>query len=291
MSKKEAKSQAISEKNKLIPRTRLDKNVIPFIGGKQPDEITPMELLSLIRRIEAAGHVETARRVLFLLQNIFRYAFATGRGSGDPTGALRGAIISKPVRHFPSIQDPKQIGHLMRVVDAYPHKVVRLAMKFQSYTFVRPGELRHAEWKEFDLNSLEWRIPANKMKVKVQHVVPLSKQAADVLREMEPITGHGRYVFPSNRAPSGNSPMSDATVTAALRAMGFSADEMTGHGFRSMASTRLNEHGWNRDAIERQLAHQESNPVRAAYNYAEYLPERKRMMQWWADYLDGLRKN
>lgn len=292
LAKKEAKSLATSDKNKLIPRTRLKKNVFPFIGHKQPDDITASELLEIISRIEVAGHIETARRVLFLIQNVFRYAFATGNGSGDPTGALRGIIVGKPVRHFSSIQEPKQIGHLLRSITVYPHKVVRLAMTFQSYTFVRPGELRHAEWKEFDLDRFEWRIPAQKMKNKKPHLVPLSTQAVKILREMEPITGHGRYIFPSNRTPSGNRPMSDATVTAALRTMGFSAEEMTGHGFRSMASTRLNESGlWSVDAIERQLAHQEQDSVRAAYNYAEYLPERRRMMQWWADYLDGLREN
>lgn len=290
LEKKEAKSLAVSEKNKQIPRTRLQKNVFPFIGHKQMDDITAAELREIISRIDAAGHTETARRVLFLLQNVFRYAFASGDGTSDPTGVLRGLIVGKPVRHFPSIQDPKQIGHLMRTIAAYPHKVVRLAMTLQAYTFVRPGELRHSEWKEFDLHNFEWRIPAHKMKNKKQHLIPLSSQAAEVIREIEPITGHGRYVFPSNRTATGARPMSDATVTAALRTMGFSAEEMTGHGFRSMASTRLNESGlWSVDAIERQLAHQEQDSVRAAYNYAEYLPERRRMMQWWADCLDGLR--
>lgn len=292
LEKKEGKSRAITEKNKQVARKRLEKNVFDVIGNKTPDDVTPMELLSLLRRIEASGHTETARRVLFLMSNVFRYAFAIGEGVGDPTSALRGALITKPVRHFASIKDPQRIGFLMRAIDAYPYAVVRLAMKLQAYTFVRPGELRMAEWKEFDLHSSsEWRIPEGRMKMKIQHIVPLSRQAVEVIKEMRPLTGHGRYVFPSSRAPAGDRPMSDATVTVALRTMGFSAEEMTGHGFRSMASTLLNEHGWNRDAIERQLAHQERDPVRAAYNYAEYLPERRRMMQWWADYLDGLRND
>lgn len=178
----------------------------------------------------------------------------------------------------------------MRAIDAYPAAVVRSAMLLQALTFVRPGELRHAEWSEIDLEAGEWRIPAGKMKMRRPHVVPLSTQALDVLKILWELTGHGRYVFPSGRTPSGNRPMSENAVLAALRSMGFEKGVMTGHGFRSTASTLLNAHGWNKDAIERQLAHQESNSVRASYNFADYLPERREMMQWWGDYLDGLRQ-
>ena len=162
-------------------------------------------------------------------------------------------------------------------------------MMFQAYTFVRPGELRRAEWSEIDADKEEWRIPAEKMKMRRTHIVPLTLQSIAILDKIKPITGHGRFIFPSGRTPDGNRPMSENAVTASLRRMGFDKDEMTGHGFRSMASTLLNENGFNVDWIERQLAHVEGNSVRAAYNYAEYLPERRRMMQWWADYLDELK--
>jgi integrase len=161
----------------------------------------------------------------------------------------------------------------------------------QAYTFVRPGELRHSEWGEIDMEKAEWRIPAEKMKKRRVHIVPLSRQALEVLSKVYPVTGHGRYIFPSGRTPNGNRPMSENAVTAALRNMEYSGDQMTGHGFRSMASTLLNENGFNVDWIERQLAHVEGNSVRSAYNYAEYLPEHRKMMQWWADYLDTLRQS
>jgi integrase len=177
----------------------------------------------------------------------------------------------------------------MRAIQGYSGQfVTACALKLAPLVFVRPTELRHAEWTEFDLDNTEWRIPAEKMKMKAPHIVPLSKQVIDVIKELEALTGEGKYLFPSNRTRE--RPMSDNTINAALRRLGYIKEEMTGHGFRSMASTMLNEQGWNRDAIERQLAHSERNDIRAAYNYAEYLPERKKMMQAWADYLDGLAK-
>ncbi|MET0049660.1 MAG: site-specific integrase, partial [Candidatus Thiodiazotropha sp.] len=191
-------------------------------------------------------------------------------------------------KHHASITDPKKIGELLRAVDGYEGSLVtRCALQLASLTFVRPGELRHAEWAEIDLDKAEWRIPAEKMKMRTVHIVPLSTQALRVLNEIEPLTGRGKYVFPGIR--SNQRPMSENTVNAALRRLGYTKEEMTGHGFRSMASTILNEQGWHRDAIERQLAHAERNSVRAAYNYAEHLPERVKMMQWWADYLDKLK--
>ena len=180
------------------------------------------------------------------------------------------------------------MGALLRAIEGYQgHNISRCALKLAPLTFVRPGELRRAEWTEFDLDTAEWRISGEKMKSRVPHVVPLSRQALDVLRELQPLTGSGRYVFPGLRGR--DRAMSENTVNAALRRMGYRKDEMTGHGFRSMASTILNEQGWHRDAIERQLAHGERDAVRAAYNYAEHLPERRKMMQAWANYLDGLR--
>ena len=186
-----------------------------------------------------------------------------------------------------TITDPRKIGELMRAIDGYEgHHITKCALKFAPLVFVRPGELRHAEWSEINLDNEEWKIPAEKMKNRNPHIVPLSRQAIAVLQDLQPLTGQGRYVFPSLR--TGQRPMSDNTVLAGLRRMGYAKEEMSGHGFRSMASTLLNEQGWNRDAIERQLAHAEGNSVRAAYNYAEFLPERRKMMQAWADYLDLL---
>jgi integrase len=192
------------------------------------------------------------------------------------------------VKHFASLTAPPDVAALMRAVDAYPQPVVRMAMRFSALTFVRPGEVRHAEWAE--IHDGEWRIPDEKMKMKKTHIVPLARQTLELLDELRAFTGHGKYIFPSNRAPRGDRPMSENTVLAALRSMGYTKDQMTPHGFRSIAETLLNENGFNRDWIERQCAHSERNSVRAAYNYAEYLPERRRMMQWWADYLDELRQ-
>ncbi|MEO8314973.1 MAG: site-specific integrase [Pseudomonadota bacterium] len=189
---------------------------------------------------------------------------------------------------YPTITDPEKIGVLLRAINGYSgSQIVRLALKLAPLVFVRPGELRAAEWVEFDLKKQEWRIRAERMKARVQHIVPLSKQAITVLEELLPLTGDTKYLFPSVR--TWIKPMSENTVNAALRGLGFSSDELTAHGFRSMASTLLNEQGWHRDAIERQLAHGERDQVRAAYNYAEHLQERRKMMQSWADYLDGLK--
>jgi integrase len=192
------------------------------------------------------------------------------------------------VVHLPSITEPKAVGALMRAIDDYQGAfVTRCALRLAPLVFTRPGELRKSEWAEFNLEEAEWRIPAARMKMREPHIVPLSRQAVAVLQDLRPLTGRSLFVFPSVRTPL--RPMSDNTVNAALRRLGYAKDEMTGHGFRSMASTLLNEQGWNRDAIERQLAHGERDAVRAAYNYAEHLPERRRMMQAWADYLQTLR--
>lgn len=266
---------------------RFEKEVFPFIGSKSINEINAPELLAVLRRIESRGILETAHRVHQQCSQVFRYAVATGKAERDPSTDLKGALPPIKVKHHASIVEPKQIGELLRATSGYSGSFVTLcALKLAPLLFVRPGELRRAEWVEFDLDKAEWRIPAEKMKMPATHIVPLSKQAISIIQELQLVTGSGKYLFPSNRTAS--RPMSDNTVNAALRRLGYTGAEMTGHGFRSMASTLLNEQGWNRDAIERQLAHSERDGVRAAYNYAEYLPERKRMMQAWADYLEGL---
>ncbi|HXC40249.1 MAG TPA: tyrosine-type recombinase/integrase [Burkholderiales bacterium] len=267
---------------------RLERNAFPYMGGKAIADITTKDVLAMLRKVEERGAVETAHRTKQVCSQVFRYAVATGRAERDPTIELKGALTPVKERHHPSITDPKAIGALLRAIDGYDGSpVTKAALRFAPLTFVRPGELRRAAWPEFDLDKAEWRIPAERMKMREQHIVPLSKQALEVLKELMPYTGSGHFLFPGART-NGRS-MSENTVNAALRRLGYSKDEMTGHGFRSMASTHLNEQGWHRDAIERQLAHAERDEVRAAYNFAEHLPERRQMMQAWADYLDRLR--
>ncbi|GKS69951.1 integrase [Nitrosomonas sp. PY1] len=266
---------------------RLERDIFPWIGGRPIAEITAPELLTVVQRIENRGALETAHRALGSCGKVFRYAISTQRAVRDPSADLRGALPPFKSKHHASITDPKAIGELLRAIQGYKGSfVTRCALQLAPLLFIRPGELRRAEWCDFDLDACEWRIPALKMKMKAVHIVPLSKQSIYILKELHSFTGHGRYLFPSVRTPDRS--LSENTVNAALRRLGYEKDQMTGHGFRSMASTILNEQGWNFDAIERQLAHSERNTVRAAYNYAEYLPERRKMMQHWADYLESL---
>ncbi|MCL5272695.1 MAG: tyrosine-type recombinase/integrase [Gammaproteobacteria bacterium] len=266
---------------------RLEQNIFPYIGKRPIMEIKAPEILAALRRVEARGAIETAHRIHQICGQVFRYAIATGRAERDPSADLRGALQPVVKRHHATIVDPIEVGKLLRNIHEYKgFQITKCALRLAPLVFVRPGELRKAEWNEFNLDAAEWRIPADKMKMRSVHIVPLSKQALDILQELASLTGHGKYVFPGLR--SSRRPMSETTILGALRRLGYTSDEMTGHGFRSMASTLLNEQGWNRDAIERQLAHAERNNIRAAYNYAEYLPERRKMMQWWADYLDEL---
>jgi integrase len=268
---------------------RLKKDIFPRLRGRPIAEIKAPEILAVLRKIEERGAYETAHRAMQSCSQVFGYAIATGRAEDDPTFKLHRTLTPVTHKHHASIKEPSEVGALLRAIDGYTgSELTRLAMQLAPLIFVRPGELRAAEWIEFNFEAAEWRIPAHRMKMRTVHVVPLSKQAMMILGEIRKITGEGRYVFPSVRTVK--RPMSDNTLTAALRRMGYSKEEMTVHGFRSMASTLLNEQGWNRDAIERQLAHSERDKVRAAYNYAEHLPERRRMMQAWSDYLDGLRK-
>jgi integrase len=267
---------------------RLEICVFPWIGSMPISQIKPPDLLSCLRRVEARGKLGTAHRALQVCGRVFRYSVATGRAERDPSGDLRGALPPKQEKHQASFTDPKSVAGLLRAIDAYDGStVVRNALRLAPLVFVRPGELRAAEWNEFNLDAGEWRIGAERMKMRVQHIVPLALQAVAILREMEPVTGAGRFVFPSPRTDK--RPLSDNGMLAALRRMGFEQGVLTVHGFRSTASTLLNEQGWHPDAIERQLAHSERDGVRAAYNYAEYLPERRKMMQAWANYLEALR--
>ena len=268
--------------------TRLELNVFPWIGARPIAEITAPELLAVLRRIEARGRLETAHRAHQNCGAVFRYAVATGRAERDPSGDLRGALPPATKRHHAAIVEPRAVAELLRAIDGYTGSLVTAcALKLAPLVFVRPGELRRAEWVEIDLDAAEWRIPADKMKMREPHVVPLSRQAVAILRELQPLTGRGRYVFPGARSAA--RPMSENTVNAALRRLGYDKDTMTGHGFRSLASSILHEQGWPSDIIERQLAHAERNKIKAAYNRAQHLPERRRMMQAWSDYLDSLR--
>jgi len=268
---------------------RLEANVFPWLGDRPIRDIKAPELLSVMRRVESRGVLETAHRLMNYCGNIYRYAVATGRAERDISSDLRGALPPSTPQHHASVTDPEGVAALLRAIDGYRgSNVTRYALQLAPLVFVRPGELRKAEWNEMDLEAGEWRIPAERMKMKAKHIVPLSSKAVAILRALQPLTGKGHYVFPGAR--SRERCMSENTVNGALRRLGWSGSEMTGHGFRSMASTLLNEQGWNRDAIERQLAHTERNSIRAAYNYAEHLPERRRMMQAWSDYLDTLKR-
>jgi integrase len=262
----------------------------PVIGPRPIAEITAPEVMSALRQVETRGKLETARRLRATIGAVFRFAVATGRAQGDPTGALKGAIAAPAVNHRAAIIEPKAFGGLLRAIASYegaPETCTALEML--ALTFVRPGELRAAEWIDFDLDAAVWLIPAAKMKMKRPHRVPLAPRAIAILRNLQPITGSGTFLFPSVR--SADRCMSENTINAALRRLGFEKNEMTGHGFRSAASSMLNESGlWNADAIERQLAHVDNDSVRRAYARADFWDERVRMMAWWADRCEELQR-
>jgi integrase len=244
-------------------------------------------LRELLRPIEDAGHREQAHRVKGTLSRVLRFAMAEGLIGRDVTAPLFGALAPVQRKHMATMTDPKKVGRLILDLRNYSGgPSVRFALRMLPYVFVRPGELRRAEWAEFDLERGVWRIPAERMKMRAAHLVPLSRQVTRLLEELKELTGTGPYLFPSNRSIT--RPISDMAINAALRYLGYEKGEITGHGFRAMASTMLNERGYNSDWIERQLAHVESNGVRAAYNHADWLPERRKMMQDWADLLDRL---
>ncbi|MCW2314892.1 integrase [Rhodoblastus acidophilus] len=262
---------------------------LPFLGARPVSEITAPEVLAVLRHVEARGRLETAGRLRAVIGQVFRYAIATGRAENDPTFALRGALTVPKTKHRAAIVDPVALGGLLRSIDGYEGTPeVRAALKLLALTFVRPGELRNAFWSEFDLDAGRWVIPEGRMKMRRPHRVPLAPQAVGILRELHAITGRGALLFPGVR--SADRPMSENTMNAALRRLGYGKDEMTGHGFRAAASSLLNESGkWNADAIEAQLAHVENNAIRKAYARAEYWDERVRLMAWWADYLDKVK--
>jgi len=268
----------------------FEQDVFPVIGSKPVKTIAAADFLDCLERMKKRGVLETAHKVKSKCSEVMRYAVATRRAERDPVADLKGALPPVKHRHYASITYPSQVGGLLRAIDGYQGKsrVTQAALSLLPLVFVRSSELRYARWEEFDFDQAQWRIPAERMKRPYPHIVPLSKQAIGVLRELKPFTGPEGLVFPGIR--SSEHPISENTINAALRRMGFTGDEMTGHGFRSMASTLLNEQGWEPDAIERQLSHIDENEVRAAYNYAQYLPVRRKMMQAWADYLDTLRQ-
>jgi integrase len=286
----ETKKKVLTESTWARDRDQLMKMVGPYLGSRPIAEIEAPELLAVLIRLEKRGVRDTAHRVRAVCGRVFRYAIATGRAKRDPSADLKGALAPTGTQHYAAITDPAKVGQLLRAIADYDgQRATHAALRLAPYVFVRPGELRGAEWPEFDLESAEWRIPAERTKMRETHIVPLSRQAVEILRELAPLTGNNRYVFPAV-GPQAR-PLSDNTLGAALRRIGYSSDEMTAHGFRTMASTLLNEQGWHPDLIELQLAHKERNEVRAAYNRAQRLGERRKMMQAWADYLDGLRSS
>ncbi len=267
--------------------TRFERDIFPWVGARPIADLTAPELLTTVRRIEKRGALETAHRALGNCGQVFRYAIATGRAKRDPSVDLRGALPPVRPTHFAAITDPKRVGALLRAIDGYEGSLtVRCALRLAPLVFVRPGELRHAEWAAMDLDAAEWRYTVTK--TNTPHIVPLASQAVAILRELKPLTGRGRYVFSSAR--SSQRPMSDNAILAAMRRMGIAKDEMSGHGFRAMARTILDEVlSFRPDFIEHQLAHAVRDPNGRAYNRTAHLAERRKMMQAWADYLDKLK--
>lgn len=270
-------------------RTWLEKDVIPYIGKMPVSAIGPRDVLAALRKMEARGALDSVQRVKQICGQVFRYAVATGSAERDVTQDLKGALAKPTHGNFAAITDPIKVGELLRsIFDYQGHTYTMAALKLAPLVFVRPGELRTAEWGEINLDAAEWRIPSQKMKMKADHIVPLSKQAVEILLALKPVTGHGRFIFPSIR--TGERPMSENTINAALRGMGYAADIHSAHGFRAMARTIMDEVlGERVDLIEHQLAHAVKDPNGRAYNRTSHLPARRVMMQRWADYLDKLR--
>jgi integrase len=285
---KKTASKRASSQDKVT--TWLEKDVFPSIGSRPISTIGPRDVLATVQKMEARGAIESAHRVKQLCGQVFRYAVATGLAERDVTADLKGALSTVPKTNYAAITEPKQAGDLMRSIQDYTgHPYAAAALKLSPLVFVRPGELRSAEWAEIDLDAAEWRIPGSKMKMGVDHVVPLSTQAVEILRSMVPLTGHGKYVFPSIRTSVRC--LSENTINSALRALGYGKEVMTAHGFRAMARTIMDEVlGERVDLIEHQLAHTVKDSNGRAYNRTAHLPARREMMQRWADYLDKLRK-
>jgi integrase len=277
-----------AESHSKVVIRRLERDIFPWIGDRIINEITAPELLAVLRQVEGRGALETAHRELNICGQVFRYGIATGRAERDPSADLRGALAPVKNGHFAAVTDPKRVGALLRMLDAYNGGlIVRSALRLAPYVFVRPGELRHAKWADIDLEKGEWCFAASK--TNQDHIVPLSRQAIAILREIQPLTGRKEWVFPGGRSPL--RPMSESAVLAALRSMGIDKEEMSGHGFRAMARTILDEVlGVRPELIEQQLAHSVKDPLGRAYNRTRHLDERHKMMQQWADYLDKLKE-
>lgn len=278
--------------NTLVKRRWFVRLLQKSIGHRPIAEIQPFDILEAVRPFEAAKNDEKAHRTLQFVGSVYRFAVANQLAPSDPTRDLRGALAKRKPKHHAAILEPKRVGELLRTIDGYEGQglpITRIALQLSPYVFVRPGELRQAEWTEIDLEEAVWRIPAAKMKARIEHAVPLSTQAVALFKAAGALTGDGRYVFPSIRTPA--KPMSENTVNAALRRLGYTGDEMTAHGFRATASTLLNESGkWSADAIERALAHRDRDAMRGSYHRGPHWDERVAMAQWWGDYLDTLRK-
>jgi integrase len=286
--KKTAADRADSTQGKLT--TWLEKDAFPYIGQKPISTITPRDVLLAVQKMEARGVFESAHKLKRICGQVFRFAVASGLVERDVTTDLKGALAAIPKRYYAAITEPQHVAQLLRSIDAYNgHAYAIAALKLSPMLFVRPGELRSAEWTEFDLDAAEWRIPARKMKMKIEHVVPLATQAVSILRDLHRLTGNKKYVFPSIR--SFEKCMSENTINAALRGMGYSKEVMTAHGFRATARRIMDEIlGERVDLIEHQLAHAVKDTNGRAYNRTAHLPARKEMMQRWADYLDKLCK-
>ena len=275
-------SKNYSDKIKL----QMNKHAIPDLGNMLISDIRPADILGLCRKLEGLS-TDTAHRIRQFIGQVFRFAIAANYVETDPTYALRGALATHKEKNYPTITDNSKIALLIRSINEYPYDIVRLAMKFSMLTFVRPGEVCHAEWSEIDFDKKIWNIPAEKMKMEREHIVPLSSQLLQILQELKPLTGSQKWLFPSSRNDS--RPMSDNTVRIALRTMGYSNEDIVPHGFRAMASTILHDNEFPHEHIEMQLAHAPKDKISAAYNRAKYLPQRREMMQWYADWLDNLK--
>ncbi|MCQ8103549.1 integrase arm-type DNA-binding domain-containing protein [Methylomonas sp. SURF-2] len=282
------KVETWSEKNNRSKRM-LERNIFPWLGSRPIADIQPKDILACLRRVEERGTIETAHRTLQICGQVFRYAVATGRVERDLTQDLKGALPPAKGEHFAAITEPKEVAELLRAIDSYQGSLPAVcALKLAPLVFVRPGELRAMQWQDVNFETAEWRYFVSK--TKVQHIVPLSSQAVEILYELHPVTGHGLFTFPSERTPSGIRCMSENTLNAALKRLGYGKDVMTAHGFRAMARTMLDEIlGFRPDFIEHQLAHAVRDPNGRAYNRTAHLPERRKMMQAWADYLHGLK--
>ena len=261
----------------------------PYIGKLPVAEISPQEMLAALKKIEGRGNLESAKRARMFASQVFRFAVASARAQRDPAEPLRGALIAPVAKHYAAITDPRELGALLRAIDGYAGSpITKFALQIAPHVFVRPGELRHAEWTEIDFDKAVWRIPAGKMKSRREHVVPLSRQVVSLLEQIGKMRSTAGYVF--NALNARKRPMSENTINAGLRRMGFTGSEITAHGLRATASTLLNESGkWNPDAIERALAHKDSNSVRGIYHRGAHWAERAEMAQWGSDYLDELR--